>query len=318
MKRFFTLTAAVVAALAALLVVALLVGWARRHDAPAPGVHASRDPQVIERGRYLVYGPATCAWCHRPRSDWPALARGEELPLSGAHAFPLPFGTIYSSNLTADVQTGIGAASDALLARVLRFNILRDGRAAAPLMEFQHLSDEDLSAVISFLRTQPAVRLAVPPHALSLSGRLVLGVLLAPAGPERPPRAVSPAGATVERGDYLANDVAACASCHTDRGPRGALVGPRYAGGQRMEFAGDASRVLVPPNLTPDPDTGRIADWSEDRFVRRFRTGAMVPETIMPWGAYRRMTDDDLRAIYRYLRTLPPTSHDTGPALQPK
>ena len=318
MSRWLVRGLAIVVGALALGVGALVLGFSRRFDVPTPQVRASHDPAVIERGRYLVYGPAACAYCHRPKSDWPALERGEALPLSGAHTFPLPFGTIYSSNLTADAETGIGAATDGELARVLRYNVRRDGHAAVPLMEFPNLSDEDLVAAISFLRTLPAVRLDVPPHDLTMTGRLVVGVLLTPEGPTRPPRASSPIGATVERGEYLANDVAACVSCHTDRGPRGDLVGPRFAGGQRMEFAGDTSRVLVTPNLTPDPQTGRVATWSEDRFISRFRLGTQIRETIMPWGAYRRMTDDDLRAVYRYLRTLPPVSRDTGPALQPR
>jgi mono/diheme cytochrome c family protein len=304
-------------AAAALLLIALQLGWARRHDAPYPPVRATTDAGVIARGRYLVYGPAACAYCHRPKADWPRLARGDTPPLSGSHEFPLPFGAILSSNLTSDRETGLGAASDSAIARVLRYGIKRDGHAAVPIMEFQNLSDDDLVAIVSFLRTQPAVRQRPPPHRLTFFGRLLLGVLLTPSGPSQPPPRVSPSGSTVARGRYLANDVAACVSCHTDR-QRGTLVGPPFAGGQRMDFAGDSTRVLVPPNLTPEPTTGRVASWSEDVFVARFRQGPTIPETIMPWGAYSRMTDDDLRAIYRYLRSLPPTRRDTGAAVQPR
>jgi mono/diheme cytochrome c family protein len=59
-----------------LLLVALQLGWARRHDAAEPQLHATSDPDVVARGRYLVYGPTACAYCHRPKTDWPALARG--------------------------------------------------------------------------------------------------------------------------------------------------------------------------------------------------------------------------------------------------
>jgi mono/diheme cytochrome c family protein len=306
---------AILLAAVATLLIALKVGWARHHDAPEPALHATSDPAVVARGRYLVYGPAACAYCHRPRNDWPRLSAGEILPLSGAHEFPLPFGAVFSSNLTSDRETGIGAASDGAIARVLRYGIRRDGRAAVPIMEFQNLSDEDLVAILSFLRTQPAVRLQPPPHRLRFFGRLLLGVLLTPAGPARTPPRLSPTGATVARGRYLANDVAACVSCHTDR-QKGELVGPPFAGGQRMDFAGDPTRVLVPPNLTPDPATGRITAWSEDAFIARFRRGPVIPETIMPWGAYSKMEDDDLRAVFRYLRSLPPTRRGTGPSLQ--
>lgn len=309
---------AVIAVAVAALAIALQLGWARRYAAPEPAVQASADPLVIARGRYLALGPAACIYCHRPKADWPRLDRGEAPPLSGAHEFPLPFGSVFSSNITSDRETGIGAASDGAVARVLRYGVRRDGHAAVPLMEFQNLSDEDLVAIVSFLRAQPPVRLQVPAHRLTPLGKLLLGVAMKPAGPRGTPPRVSPSGATVERGAYLANDVAVCVTCHTDRGPRGALVGPPFAGGQRMDFAGDPARVLVTPNLTPDPGTGRIAAWPEDAFIARFRAGPLIPETIMPWGAYARMTDDDLRAIYRYLKSLPPTQRQTGPPVQPR
>jgi mono/diheme cytochrome c family protein len=253
LMRVVVILVGIIATGAAALLIALQLGWARHHDVPEPSLRAVSDSAVIERGRYLVYGPAACAYCHRPKADWPRLARGEMPPLSGNHEFPLPFGAIFSSNLTSQTQL----------------------------------------------------------HRLTFLGRLLLGVVMTPSGPSRPPLEPSPAGATVERGAYLANDVASCVSCHTDR-QRGELVGPRFAGGQRMDFAGDATRVLVPPNLTPDPATGRIASWSEDTFIARFRNGASIPETIMPWGAYSRMTEDDLRALYRYLRSLPPVHRDTA------
>ena len=194
----------------AALLVALQLGWARHHDAPEPPLRAISDSAVIERGRYLVYGPAACAYCHRPKADWPRLARGEMPPLSGNHEFPLPFGAIFSSNLTSDHQTGLGAASDGAIARVLRHGIRRDGRMAVPIMEFQNLTDEDIVAILSFLCTQPAVHQQPQPHRLTFLGRLLLGVVMTPTGPSRPPLEVSPAGATVPRGAYLANDVASC------------------------------------------------------------------------------------------------------------
>ncbi len=85
-----------------------------------------------------------------------------------------------------------------------------------------------------------------------------------------------------------------------------------------MDVADDATKVFVPPNLTPDPETSPIGKWNEDGFVGRVRAGEVVKGTPMPWGAFARMTDDDLRSIYRYLRTLPPFVHATGPAIQNK
>jgi mono/diheme cytochrome c family protein len=297
----------------------ILVEWRsrRRFDAPYPTLAASTDPAVVARGEYLVYGPAACAYCHVPREQWGSLDQGNHLALTGNHRFPLPFGEIYSANITPDVVTGIGRRSDAELARILRYGVRADGRAAIPLMEYQ-LSDEDLIAVLSYLRSRPAVARTVPAHQLSALGKVLMAFAIAPEPlASEPPRATT-RGASVERGKYLANSVSSCAVCHTNRGEDGALFGAPFGGGQRMDVAADASRVYVTPNLTPDPATSPIGQWDETTFVERFRMGELVDGTPMPWGAFGRMTDDDLRAIYRYLRSLPPTPNSTGAAVQPR
>lgn len=289
--------------------------WKRRFEAPYPSVSARQESAIVARGEYLVYGAAACAYCHVPREEWGRLDRGERLSLTGHHLFRLPFGDIYSSNLTPDSQTGIGRRSDAELARILRFGVRADGRAAFPLMEFQ-LSDEDLTAIVSYLRSQRPVAHAVPEHELSRFGKALMAFAITPASPMTPAPARSPVGATVERGAYLANNVSSCVSCHTNRGSDGALTGPAFGGGQRMDVAADATKVFVTPNLTPDPNTSPVGAWSEDTFVARFRAGEVIPGTPMPWGAYARFTDDDVRAVYRYLRSLPPTPNSTGAAVQ--
>jgi mono/diheme cytochrome c family protein len=168
------------------------------------------------------------------------------------------------------------------------------------------------------LRSRPPVSLAVPDHHLTLLGKALMAFAIAPATPDRSPLHDSPVAPSVTRGDYLANHVSSCAACHTDRGPDGKLVGPRFSGGQRMDVAADPTKVYVSPNLTPDPDTSPIGTWSEDAFVARFRVGPTIAGTPMPWGAFARMTDDDLRSVYRYLRSLPPTRKAVGPPVQPK
>ena len=291
--------------------------WKRRFDAPYPPVAANADPAVISQGEYLVYSAAACAYCHVPRDQWPVLDGGERLSLTGDHLFRLPFGRIYSSNLTPDPATGIGTRSDAELARILRYGVRADGRAAFPLMEIQ-LSDEDLTAVVSYLRSQPAKVHAVPDHQFSRFGKALMAFAISPASPATRPPATSPTGPTIERGAYLANHVSSCTSCHTNRGSDGALVGPAFAGGQQMEVAADPNQVYVTANLTPDPESSPIGQWSEDTFVTRFRMGELIAGTPMPWGAYARLTEDDLRAIYRFLRSLPPTRNPTGAPVQPK
>jgi mono/diheme cytochrome c family protein len=291
--------------------------WKRRFAAPYPAIAASGDPSIIARGAYLVYGAAACAYCHVPRGEWGRLDQGERLPLTGHHLFRLPFGDIYSANLTPDPATGIGRRSDGDLARLLRFGVRADGRAAFPLMEFK-LSDEDVTAIVSFLRVQGAVAHAVPEHRMTWFGKALMAFAIGPVRTAAPAPARSPSGATVERGAYLANDVSSCVSCHTNRGPDGRLVGPPFGGGQRMDVAADAAKVFVTPNLTPDPVSSPVGAWPEDAFVARFKRGELIAGSPMPWGAFARFTDDDVRAIYRYLRSLPATRNSTGPAVQDK
>lgn len=310
--------AAGVAVLLAAAVAGVEARWTRTFDAPYPAIKASTDPQVVAAGRYLAYGPGACAYCHVPKSEWPALDHGEMPPLSGAHEFPLPFGTFYSANLTPDRATGIGRRSDGELARLLRHGVRADGRAPIPFMEYQSMSDEDLTAILSFLRSQPAVHLEVPENRIDFLGRAIFAFMIQPAADRQAPH-VTPRGLTPERGEYLANNVAVCVACHTNRNMAdGSFTGPKFSGGLKMDYAADPTKVQAPPNLTPEPRTGRIAHWSEQDFVDRFRRGATFAESIMPWGAYRRMTDEDLRSIYRYLRTLPAVQNDTGAYIQEK
>lgn len=306
------------------LVVALVayvqLRWRRTFDVPLPTIAASRDSAIIGTGRYLAFGPAHCAYCHSPADAGPALDRGEQPPLIGGFTFDIPPGKIHTPNLTPDSATGIGAVSDGQLARMLRDGVRRDGRAALPFMNYHQLSDGDVVALISFLRSQTAVRHEVPPHDLSFVGKAVAAFMLKPQPPaQTPPVASPPPGATVERGDYLANAVAECHDCHTERSlVSGAFTGPAYAGGASFPVDGKPELVLTPPNLTPDPQFGRITSWTEDQFLARFRKGPLIKETIMPWNAFGRMSDDDIRAIYRYLRMLAPVNHDPGPSLRKK
>jgi mono/diheme cytochrome c family protein len=293
--------------------------WDRTFDVPLPEVQASDDPAVVARGRYLVFGPAHCSYCHMPQSEWPRLDAGEELPLVGGYEFVLPIGRLVTPNLTPDVETGIGRYSDGQLARMLRHGVRPDGRASLPIMEFQNLSDEDLAAVISYLRSVPPVRHEVPDARWNLFGKALMATMVRPTAPDGPVPATSPAAAaSVERGAYLANAVANCAGCHSPRNPMdGSYTGPRFSGGT-MDVDGDPTHVFSVPNLTPDPATGHIREWSEDQFLARFRAGKLHPGSHMPWNAFARMSDDDLRAVYRYLGTLDPVENDTGAILQAK
>src|SRR5687768_10753355 len=120
LKKIVLWVLSVVAAIAVVFVSAVLVRSNRTFDAPYPDVTASTDPLVIERGRYLAYGPAHCVNCHTPNDEEEAIKAGATPLLRGGHRFDLPFGAVYSRNLTPDAETGIGRYSDRELARVLR------------------------------------------------------------------------------------------------------------------------------------------------------------------------------------------------------
>src|SRR6478752_1615231 len=131
---------------------------------PYPNVSASTDSAIVERGRYIVRDVAPCAACHGDPKQHAAYTTGADVPLSGGFVFAIPPGEFYTRNLTPDAVTGLGNVPDSAIARALRYGVGHDGRALLPFMEMQGLSDDDLQAVVSYLRTQSPVRNQVPPH----------------------------------------------------------------------------------------------------------------------------------------------------------
>jgi mono/diheme cytochrome c family protein len=313
--------------LALLVLVAVVVAAgaayvaSRQHlkfDAPFPAIAASTDSAVIARGHYIVRDVANCAQCHGDPSRHDAIVAGADVPLSGGFTFNIPPGSFRVRNITPDDETGIGKVPDGAIARALRNGIGPDGRALLPFMEMQGLSDEDLVAVVSYLRSQPPVHNLVPAHRYNLLGAIVKATILAnPVGPSEVPPRATPRGATLENGRYLVESVGLCWACHTQRDKKtGQLVGPRFGGSDDFEDDVDASRVWAPPNITSDPATGRLGKMTEDEFVDRFRGGRLIPDSPMPWQGFSRMKEEDLRAMYLYLKSVPPVSRDVGPPLR--
>lgn len=307
-----------VATIAVVVVVFALYVASRQHlrfDVATPAIAATTDSTTIARGRYLVRHLASCSGCHGDPTQREKAEAGEEIPLTGGLEFNIPPGKFYPRNITPDSATGIGSFTDGQIARALRYGVGHDGRALLPFMEMQGLSDEDLVAVISYLRSQPPVHHVVPAHQYNLIGKVVKATVLAnPVGPKETPPARNPSGATVENGRYLVEAVANCWSCHTERDYNtGQMVGAHLAGGKMVDDF-NPKRTWFPPNLTPDPTTGRLAHFTEDEFVARFQAGRQIPGSPMPWTEFRGLHEDDVRAIYRYLKTVPPVAHDTGPA----
>lgn len=290
----------------------VLTSWNKTYDQAYPDIKASTDSTLLARGEYLVYGPAHCAECHTDIEGYKLAIKGEKTELYGGYEFKLPFGSVYSRNLTSDKETGIGNYTDGELGRAVRYSIKKDGHLMIPFMNYQNMSDEDLTAVISYLRTLAPVKKEIPEPKWNLMGKAVLTFFLKPVGPNGvPPKSVS-ADTTIAYGKYLATAISNCNGCHTPVDFRtGKVIGPEFSGGNKMESATMETGVfMMTPNLTPDPETGIIYNWTQADFIKRFRDGKLYPESIMPWGPFKNFSDNDLKAIYAYLKSLPPTKHE--------
>lgn len=314
-KLLVTLLVLVVVALAGLVVFVAARQNLTFNDTPYPAVEASSDSAVIARGHYIVRNVAACSGCHGDTTRSAEAMAGADVPLTGGFKWDIPPGKFYARNITPDPETGLGNVAPQAIARALRSGVGHDGRVLLPFMEMQGLADDDLVAVVSYLKSERPVRNVVPAHQYSLLGKVVKATVFSkPVGPhETPPRA-APRGATVENGRYLTESVAMCWSCHTQRNMMtGAIAGPRFGGA-----VGFPEPEWSSPNITSHPDSGRLGRLTEDEFVTRFRAGRILPGSPMPWQGFARLGEDDLRAIYRYLKTVPPSSRDVGPVMVKK
>lgn len=242
-------------------------------------------------------------------TDWSApeappqpgkIGAGVVFPLEG-----LP-GRIVGSNITPDKETGAGSWSDEDFYKALTQGIGRDGRTLFSLMpyrRYRELSDEDLASLIVYVRSIEPVRNLLPKTELAEPVRQSLKPL--------PPRPLSPPpdlSDSVKRGAYLAN-AADCFTCHTPVNPQGEpLPGMEFAGGWVLK--GPWGEVAG-ANITPDPSG--IPYYDEPMFLSVMRTGRVKGvrklNVLMPWRFYRDMADQDLKALFAWLRTLKPVSH---------
>jgi mono/diheme cytochrome c family protein len=274
-----------------------------RFDAPYPAIKASADSAVIAHGKEIAYGPAHCADCHYAGNADSVFKLGQEPALSGGRIFELPLGNFYVRNITSDSITGIGRYTDGEIARVLRYGVRPNGTAVIDFMPFHDMSDEDLTAVISFLRSSKPVRNPVPDHTVTMLGRVIKAFMIKPVGPTGEVPKSIPRDTTAVYGKYLANSVANCAGCHTNRDlMTGAFIGEPFAGGLKFEESGVPT--LISPNINPNTP-GRLYGWSQQDFINRFRMGKTIAYSHMPWNSFKRMSDNDLKAIYNFLKSLP-------------
>jgi mono/diheme cytochrome c family protein len=265
-------------------------------------------PARLARGAYLVNAVTPCLVCH---SEMNPGEFGVPKPGSEGAGQPwfepeLPWLT--ATNITSDRETGAGSWSDDALGRAVREGISHDGRALFPLMpyaRFREMSDEDLASVIAYIRSLPPIRKALPPSAIPFPvNRLINGAPQPVDGAVAEPDLSTPE----KRGKYITT-LAVCADCHTPRDDKNQpMEDMAFAGGNTLRIQGKAP--ITAANLTPSSDG--IPYYTEDVFIEALRTGhvrARALSDVMPWRFYRNMTDEDLKAVFAYLKTLKPVDH---------
>jgi mono/diheme cytochrome c family protein len=296
MQRVLKAIGYLAAGVAALLLVvaAAVYGFSearyrKQYAVASSAVAVPKDSATIARGEHLVQSFGGCVECH-----------GENL--GGRMVIDDPaIGRIYGVNLTPGAG-GVGATlTEADIVRALRHGVGRDGRAlkVMPSTDYVHLSESDLAAIVAYVKTRPPVDSASPAIRVGPVGRaLFVAGKLPFLHAERIDHSKSAAmsvvpGATVEYGKYVA--AVGCQGCH----------GPALAGGP---IVGGAPNWPPAANLTP---AGSLKGWTEDGFTAFMRTGKRPNGTpvneVMPIRLTKKMTDEEIRALWLYLKTLPAT-----------
>lgn len=326
LKKILLITLSVIVVLLLGSFIFVQSSWDKTYDWPAPALTVSTDSAVIAYGKYLVNGPAHCSSCHVSGfDDLVASDKGEAVALKGGLGFKLgPLGTIYTRNLTPDQKTGIGRYTDEQLFRMMRHGIRPDGISSMPvLMPFWNMADDDLVAVVSYLRSLQPVEHAVPENEWTFMGKAIRSVssTFKPIEKPEPPSTAPPMAPTIERGKYLAHYVTNCVGCHTERDLMTyEAIGPEFAGGMEFEpwpelhkyMNADPDIWLRTPNITPAPNSALSKYKNADEFIARFRQGRTIAFSPMDWGPFSRMTDEDLTAIWMYLNSLEPVEKEIG------
>jgi len=271
-----------------------------------------RTPERLVRGQYLVEGLVQCFLCHseidykhRGTQSLPGKKGGGFIFPPEESEVPDPY-RVVAPNISPDPDYGAGKWKDADFVRALRRGIGHDGRTLYPLMPynyFRHLSDDDLASIIVYERSIAPVHIKRPTTELPTDMMATLQPL-PPLEHVPNPDKSNP----VKYGEYLVT-VAHCDLCHTPVDEKGnALAGLSFAGGQPMP--GPWGPTVASLNLTPDPSG--LSYFDEQMFIDTIRNGlvkARLLSNAMPWGYFRHLTDEDLKAMFRYLQTLKPVQH---------
>jgi mono/diheme cytochrome c family protein len=235
------------------------------------------NKNLVERGQYIFAVAGGCA-CHTVPGGTPNV---------GGRAFPIPFGTVYATNITADKETGLGSWSDQEILNAMTRGIRSKGERLLPVMPheaYSGIAKEDLEALLVPLWLKLFGRYSTPPAKAPRSG--------------------------VERGRYLADHISLCGDCHTPRNFLGVPNRALYLAGMKVGPLGDEIS-----NITPDKKTG-IGEWSRDEIARLTLTGfkpnldnvqGLMEEVIGGVSVgYKNMTREDALAIADYLKSIRP------------
>jgi mono/diheme cytochrome c family protein len=269
----------------------------------------------VARGKYLAHHVTVCIDCHSTRNfdyfSGPIVPGTEG---KGGMEFAETAGTFYPPNIT---PAALGNWSDGEIMRAMTAGVSKDGTPLFPFMPYpiySELTEEDATALVAYLRTLPPIPNEVPRSKLSFPMNLIVRTIPKPYEPKPGP---SPSD-TLAYGKYL-SIVAGCQFCHTPIDDKGQpLPGMDYAGGQEFRFPW--GEIMRTANITPEYDTG-IGAWDRDYFIGRFKDYADSANahidvakgegnTIMPWTMYAGMTEADLSAIYRHLRSVKPIRNE--------
>lgn len=278
---------------------------------PAPDMKIESTPAMIARGEYLAKNVSLCLDCHSER-DWgrysaPLVAGsfGKGGDVFGREmGFP---GVFVSRNIT---PAGVGALTDGQLYRAITTGVAHDGSPLFDIMPYRdygRMDPEDIKAIIAYIRTLAPVSNTIPPPVADFPVNILINTFPKKAEPQKRP---DPSD-TLAYGAYMTN-AAGCIVCHTKL-EKGKVVGQPFAGG--FEFPMGGGYVIRSANITPD-ETG-IKGLAKADFIARFKAFSDPTvahavdmskgdvQTIMPWTLYAGMTEEDLGAIYDYLRTVP-------------
>jgi mono/diheme cytochrome c family protein len=273
--------------------------------APTDGQAQTDNKDLVAKGQYIFAVAGGCA-CHTaPKAT----------PHQGARPFPIPFGTVYSTNITQDKETGLGNWTDQQINDAMVKGMRRDGSRMLPVMPYEKYSgmaQEDLKALIAYLRTLKPVKKATSelktwaPFARSIGTPLFLAVFgRFSTAPAQAPKS------GVERGRYLVDHVALCSDCHTPRNSIGVPNRSMYLAGASQKIGPLGEAVS---NITPDKETG-IGDWKREDIAELLKSATkpdldnvqgLMYEVIQgtPHG-FKDMTREDALAIADYLKSIP-------------